>query len=104
MSLTLNARRKIAYSTGTGHWQYWILPFQLHGTPATFQWLMDIVLHPLHQFIYLDDVVIHSIHVVSYLHHLRKVLGKLGRAGLTTNPQKCHLGLTEAQYQVLCIG
>lgn len=77
--------------------------FRLHRTPETFQWLIDIVLHLLHQFADLNNVVIHTIHVASHLHHIREVLDKLGRAGLTTNPLKCHLGLTEAQYLVLRI-
>lgn len=48
-----------AFSTTLGHWHCWVLPIGLHGAPATFQWLMDIILRP-HQAIaaaYLDDEI-----------------------------------------------
>ncbi|KAL1259008.1 hypothetical protein QQF64_009585 [Cirrhinus molitorella] len=44
--LTKDARAKTAFSTPSGHWQYRTLPFGLHGAPATFQRLMDILLRP----------------------------------------------------------
>lgn len=47
---------------------------------------------------YLDIVVIHSNTWQDHLHHLWVVLGELCQAGLTANPWKCHLRLTEAQY------
>ena len=41
---------------------YRVLPFGLHGAPATFQRLMDQVLKSHHQYVaaYLDDIVVHS--------------------------------------------
>ncbi|KAI2645181.1 Transposon Ty3-I Gag-Pol polyprotein [Labeo rohita] len=60
--LTDEAKPKTAFSTPSGHWQYRTLPFGLHGAPATFQRLMDVVLwpHQTYAAAYLDDVVIHS--------------------------------------------
>lgn len=71
-----------------------------------FQDLMDIVLHPQHIFMatYLDDTVNHSSTWADHLYHLRAELQELRKAGLTTNPHKCHLGLTEVEYPVYCIG
>lgn len=45
----------------SGHWQYRILSFGLHGAPETFQKLMDIMLHPHYKYAaaHLDDVIIH---------------------------------------------
>ncbi|XP_053473735.1 uncharacterized protein LOC128603132 [Ictalurus furcatus] len=37
VALAPEARPKTAFSTATGHWQYRVLPFGLHGAPATFQ-------------------------------------------------------------------
>ncbi|KAF4080195.1 hypothetical protein AMELA_G00167710 [Ameiurus melas] len=60
---------------------------------------MDILLRP-HNFAaaYLADVVIHSSTWSDHLFHLGEVLKGLQKAGLTANPKKCHLRLTEAQY------
>ncbi len=98
--LSDSAKPKTAFSTPSGHWQYRILPFCLHGAPATFQRLMDIVLCPHQQYAaaYLDDVVVHSEHWEDHLDHLRRVLMELRRAGLAANPRKCHLALFEAKY------
>ncbi|KAL0186488.1 hypothetical protein M9458_018158, partial [Cirrhinus mrigala] len=78
----------------------WALPFGLHGAPATFQRMMDIILRPHQSYAaaYLDDVVIHSETWQDHLERLRRVLLELRRAGLTANPRKCHLALAEAQY------
>lgn len=61
---------------------------------------MDIALPP-HTHIataYLDDVVIYSATWQDHLFHLDQFLQVLRQAGLTANPRKCHLGLTETQY------
>ncbi len=60
--LTEQAKPKTAFSTPSGHWQYRVLPFGLHGAPATFQRMMDILLRPHQAYAaaYLDDVVVHS--------------------------------------------
>ncbi|KAF4090058.1 hypothetical protein AMELA_G00047550 [Ameiurus melas] len=106
VALAADARPKTAFSTSTGQWQYRVLPFGLHGAPATFQRLMDIVLRPHRSFAvaYLDGVVIHSSTWSDHLFHLGEVLKGLRDAGLTANPKKCHLGLTEAQYLGYRIG
>ncbi len=44
--LSESAKPKTAFSTPSGHWQYRTLPFGLHGAPATFQRMMDILLRP----------------------------------------------------------
>ncbi|KAL1249189.1 hypothetical protein QQF64_020194 [Cirrhinus molitorella] len=58
---------------------------------------MDILLHPHQAYAaaYLDDVVVHSEWWEDHLERLRRVLLELRRAGLTANPKKCHLALSE---------
>ncbi len=96
----------MAFSTPSGHWQYRVLPFGLHGAPATFQRLMDVILRPHQEYAaaYLDDVIIHSESWEAHLEWLRRVLMELRRAGLKAKPRKCHLGLTEAKYLGYKIG
>lgn len=53
-------KEKTAFSTGTGLWQFTVMPFGLHNAPVTFEKLMEQVLAglPLNMaFIYLDDVL-----------------------------------------------
>ncbi len=98
--LTEQAKPKTAFSTPNGHWQYRVLPFGLHGAPATFQRMMDILLRPHQSYAaaYLDDVFVHSESWEDHLERLRRVLVELRRAGLTANPRKFHLALSEAKY------
>ncbi len=104
--LSDDAKPKTAFSTPSGHWQYRVLPFGLHGAPATFQRLMDVLLRPHQPYAaaYLDDVVIHSETWEDHLERLRRVLMELRRAGLTANPRKCHLALDEAKYLGFRVG
>ncbi|XP_067305997.1 uncharacterized protein [Pseudorasbora parva] len=104
--LSETAKPKTAFSTPSGHWQYRTLPFGLHGAPATFQRMMDIILRPHQAYAaaYLDDVVIHSEAWEEHLDRLRRVLSELRRAGLTANPRKCHLALSEAKYLGFQVG
>ncbi|KAI2645879.1 Retrovirus-related Pol polyprotein from transposon 17.6 [Labeo rohita] len=104
--LTESVKPKTAFSTPSGHWQYRTLPFGLHGAPATFQRMMDIILRPHQAYAaaYLDDVVVHSEAWEEHLDRLRRVLSELRRAGLTANPRKCHLALSEAKYLGFQVG
>ena len=72
--LTPRAREKTAFTTPDGLYHYRVLPFGLHGAPATFQRLMDQVLKPHHQYAaaYLDDIVIHSTDWQSHLSRLER--------------------------------
>ena len=51
---------KTAFVTPQGLFQFQVMPFRLHGAPATFQQLMDQVINGLDVFAaaYLDDLVI----------------------------------------------
>ena len=77
--LTRTAREKTAFATPGGLHQYTVLPFCIHGAPATFQRMMDQLLRPHQAYTaaYIDDIIIHI---------------------LTANPTKCRLGLEETAY------
>ena len=83
-----SVREKTAFATPGGLYQYTVLPFGIHGAPATFQRMMDQLLQP-HQAnaaAYIDDIIIHSASWDIHLRQLRAVLGMLRKAGLTANP------------------
>ena len=104
--LTHRAKEKTAFSTPDGLFQYTVLPFGVHGAPATFQRMMDKILRPHREFAaaYLDDIVIHSTTWELHLLHLEAVIGALRKAGLTANAKKCRLGLSETEYLGFTIG
>ena len=58
-----------------GYWQ--------QGAPATFQRMMDSLIHGAHNFtaVYLDDLVIYSTTWEDHLYHLQTVLLRLRKAG-----------------------
>ena len=76
------------------------MPFGLQGAPATFQRMVDRLLHGLGNFAnaYLDDVVIHSATWEEHLQHLETVLTRLREAGLTAKPRKCQFGMAQCVY------
>ncbi|KAG5847077.1 hypothetical protein ANANG_G00122120 [Anguilla anguilla] len=104
--LSPQAKEKTAFVTPDGLFQYRVLPFGVHGAPATFQRLMDQVLRPHQEYAaaYLDDIVVHSANWKVHLARLEAVLGALREAGLTANATKCRLGLEEADYLGYTVG
>ena len=57
-----SSRTKTAFTTAFGLYQFKVMPFGLHGAPATFQRMMDVLLKGIHQYTaaYLDDLFVFS--------------------------------------------
>uniref|UniRef100_A0A8C5LM99 ribonuclease H n=1 Tax=Leptobrachium leishanense TaxID=445787 RepID=A0A8C5LM99_9ANUR len=91
---------KSAFITPFGLYQFWVMPFGMKNAPATFQRIVDHLLEGMQDFTsaYLDDIAIFSNTWEDHLQHLRAVLDRLGPAGLTVKPDKCHVGMSEVQY------
>ncbi|XP_036065872.1 uncharacterized protein LOC118598010 [Oryzias melastigma] len=104
--LTPHSRELTAFRTPWGLFQFTVLPFGLHGAPATFQRLMNQVLCGVSEFAaaYLDDIVIFSDTWDEHLGHLERVLNCLQEAGLTVNPSKCVFAKPETEYLGYIIG
>ena len=94
------SRPLTAFAMPFGLYQFRMMPFGLSGAPATFQRLMDRVLRGLELYSasYLDDVVIHSTSWEEHLMHIRGVLERLRKAGLTAKPRKCQFGMQQCSY------
>lgn len=94
------SRPYTAFRTLLGLFHFTVLPFGLHGAPATFQRLMDRVLQGCEEWsaAYLDDVVIHSNSWEENLQHMRQTLERITEAGLTLNVAKCEWAKQEANY------
>ena len=70
------------------------MPFGLCNAPATFQHLMEPVLHGLVGrccLVYLDDVIVLGMSVEDHLANLQAVWSGLRKAGLCLKPSKCTL-------------
>ena len=83
------------------------MSFGLTNAPATFQRLMNYVLHDyLNNFVvvYLDDILIYSDTFEEHLVHLRKVFDKLWEANLVIKLKKCKFGQRKIKFLGHTIG
>ena len=82
--LTEEAKKKIAFITADGKYQWNIVSFGLATAIGTFQYLMSTVLTGLNNFafMYLDDILIFPETYEEHLHHLCSVFEKFQKAGL----------------------
>ena len=79
---------------------YLKMPFGLMNVGETFQRAMDIAFEKeIHDFlvIYLDDITIFSKTDNEHLEHLRRVLLKCRKFGISLNPKKTIFGLEEGK-------
>ncbi len=86
------ARAIIAFSTPSGHFEWFCMPFGLNSAPITFQRLMNTLLGDLlgkDFFAYLDDLIICSKDADSHFASLEDALDKLRTAGLKFKLFKC---------------
>ena len=99
--LDVDAQEKSTFTTRSGFWKWKVLPFGLTSAPATFQRLMEQVLHGLHWktvLLYLDDVIVISPDFDSHFQRLKEVFRRLQDAGLKLKPAKCKLLQDEVYY------
>ena len=87
-------RPKTAFTTGSGLFQFTVMPFGLCNAPATFERLMEHVLSGLPWdvcLLYLDDIIVHANNFQDEMKRLKTVFERLANAGLKLSPKKCHL-------------
>ena len=85
-------RAKTAFTTLTGQYEYFRMPFGLKSAPSTFQRLMNGVFMGLigtRCFVYLDDVIIFGETLQEHHARLREVFQKLRQFNLKIEPDKC---------------
>ena len=92
---------KTAFITPFGLYEFNVMPFGLKNAPATFQRLMNRVLHRLiGKFcaVYLDDIIIYSTSFKDHCQHVQQVFNRLKEAGLKIKPSKCTFAVNEVSY------
>ena len=85
------AKEKTAFSTGSGLWQFNVMPFGLCNAPATFERLMEQVLIGLpmsEALVYLDDILVPGRSFSQQIANLRQVFERLRKAKLKLSPKK----------------
>ena len=91
-----------AFITPSGLYEWRRVPMGLKGAPGYFQRTMTtLVLAGLVGVIcavYMDDLIVYGKDFDEYMRNLRTVLERLRKFGLTANPRKTKLGLTQVEY------
>ena len=101
MGVAEEDKKKTAFITKYGLYEYNVMPFGLTNAPASFQRLMNTVLGEIawkYVMGYLDDINIFSKTWDEHLQHLEEVLKRIRKAGLKINPDKCHFATKEMQF------
>ena len=94
VQLSEEAKEKTAFSSGSGLWQFKVIPFGLCNAPATFERLMEQVLVGLPAstaLVYLDDILIPGRSVAQQISNLHEVFERLKKVKLKLSPKKCIL-------------
>ncbi len=90
-------KKKSAFITADGLYQFNVMPFGMTNSPSTFQRTMDLILAGLKWtscLIYLDDVVVFSTTFSQHLERLDRVFDCLTKAGLKLKCTKCRFAET----------
>lgn len=80
-------KKKTAFTTHTGLYEFNVMPFGLCNTPAAFQRLMGGIKWTV-ALVYLDDVVLFSSSFDEHLVRLEIVFERFRSAGVRLNPKK----------------
>lgn len=94
-------RKKTAFSTPSGHYEFIRMPFGLKNAPSTFQRLMNQVLKDFINktcIVYMDDILIFSTSLTEHLANLRNIFISLRRAKLKVQIDKCDFLKRETQF------
>jgi hypothetical protein len=93
--------KKMVFRTDQGLFEFLVMPFGLTNAPATFQALMNGVLHLFLQkfvLVFFDDILIYNPSWTEHLRHVRLVLAALQAHRLFLKRAKCAFRIKEVAY------
>jgi hypothetical protein len=96
-----DSQKYCSFVCDEGKFEFTRLNFGIKTAPAQFVRLVSKVLGDAKGIFadaYLDDIIIFSKTWQEHMSHIKYVLEKLKKAGLTVNPQKCQFGKTTIKY------
>lgn len=94
-------RKKTAFSTPLGHFEYVRMPFGLKNAPSTFQRLMNSILREFINkicVVYMDDILVFSTSLEEHISNLKIIFGTLKKSGLKLQIDKCNFLNKETEY------
>ena len=95
------AKEKTAFTCWYGHFQFHVMPFGLTNAPATFQRMMNDILHKYIDrtaMAYLDDMSIYSRSKEEHIKHVLEIARELQKHSLILNEKKCTWGRSSLLY------
>ena len=100
------SRKKTAFISPFGKFEFTRMPFGLRNAPAIFQRCMEVVLRECYSFSapYIDDIIVFSNSSEEHVEHLRLVLKALNKHGMTLKEKKCEFGKEKVEYLGHVIG
>jgi transposase InsO family protein len=107
ISMHEESKKKTAFRTSKGLYEFEVMPFGLTNAPATFQRAMDFLLGDLYDkgcCVYLDDILLFRKDFEGTMELLREVFRRLGSAGFTINLEKSKFFAKEVEYLGHIIG
>ena len=96
-----NDKRKTAFITKYGTFQFIKMPFGLCNAPSTFSTVMNLVLRGLNWktvLAFLDDILVLGNTFRSHIENLRQVWERFRSYGLKLKPKKCELFQIEVEF------
>jgi transposase InsO family protein len=103
--LSENSRLKSCFRCEFGTFCFYVMPFGLHSSGATYMRLMQKILGDLDcAEAYIDDVIIFSDTFEEHLRDLREVFTRIRHAAITLKPCKCVVGNAVIDYLGFLVG
>lgn len=100
--LRIEDRKKTAFVTQEGHFQWTCLPFGLKTSPAIFQRILNNILrkHKLTEFAvnYIDDILVFSETYSEHINHLKQLLEAISYEGFRLKFTKCSFAASSVKY------
>lgn len=97
--LTDRAKEVSTFVTPFGNYSYCVMPFGMKNSAATFQRLVNSVIHNLENTeAYIDDVIVYNIHWTEHLDSIRKLFDRVRDAKLSINLEKCDFTCATVVY------
>jgi hypothetical protein len=91
----------MAFRMHQGHFEFTVMPFWLTNAPASFQALMNDILHDFIQrfmLVFFDDILIYSSTWVEHMQHIKMVFDLMRQHRLFIKQSMCTFGSPSVSY------